>query len=145
MLSTCIDRSVIPPFGLFGGADGAPNLIYLKRESSNAWEPVNPRLSNLPLRGGDVVRIETGIGGGFGSPLERDPRAVAEDVADGYLIREDAEAAYGVVLDDRLAVDENATAQLRQRREGEVAPTGEPDGQSYPKREPTFEPLPEGS
>jgi N-methylhydantoinase B len=140
VLSTCIDRSVIPPFGLFGGKDGAPNLIYLKRKDAQDWEPVSPRYSNLPLRAGDLVRIETAIGGGFGDPFEREPELVAEDVRDGYLTGEDAGTAYGVVLDDGLSPDAGATASLRERLTRERAERGEEE-QDYPKREPEFRPA----
>ena len=39
-------------------------------------------------------------GGGFGDPLERDPDAVLEDVADGYVTVERARTDYGVVVDE---------------------------------------------
>jgi N-methylhydantoinase B/oxoprolinase/acetone carboxylase alpha subunit len=138
VLSTCIDRSLIPPFGLFGGRDGAPNLIHLKRSGGDEWEPVNPRLSNLPLRAGDTVRIETGIGGGFGDPLEREVELVAEDVRDGYLSAEDARATYGVVLDGALEIDAAATAELRERLRAV-----EPAEPRYPERIPAFRPREE--
>jgi hypothetical protein len=38
---------------------------------------------------GDLTRPSAG-GGGFGDPLERDPEAVVEDVADGYVTLERA-------------------------------------------------------
>jgi N-methylhydantoinase B/oxoprolinase/acetone carboxylase alpha subunit len=140
VLSTCIDRSVIPPFGLFGGRDGAPNLIFLKRVDSDVWEPVNPRLSNLPLRSGDTVRIETAIGGGFGEPFDREPGLVAEDVLDGYLDREDAQGVYGVVLSDDASVDHARTRELRANARGRTR-DGDEAGKSYPTREPRFEAL----
>jgi N-methylhydantoinase B len=140
VLSTCIDRSVIPPFGLFGGKDGAPNLIFLKRNGSQEWEPVSPRYSNLPLQAGDMVRIETAIGGGFGDPLEREPELVAEDVRDGYLSREDAADVYGVVLDDELAPSAEETGALRERLAGEREERG-PGTLPHPKREPEFVPA----
>ena len=34
---------------------------------------------------GDVVRCYTGGGGGYGNPLERDPQAVLDDLADGHI------------------------------------------------------------
>jgi N-methylhydantoinase B len=140
VLSTCIDRSLIPPFGLYGGGDGAANLIYLMRKGSDAWESVNPRLSNLPLKAGDTVRIETAIGGGFGDPLERDPKLVTADVFDGYLTKEDAEAVYGVILSDDLSADEAATARSRREFRERRAHDGQPEA-SYPKREPSFTPA----
>jgi N-methylhydantoinase B/oxoprolinase/acetone carboxylase alpha subunit len=142
VLSTCIDRSVIPPFGLFGGKDGAPNLIYLKRKGTQDWEPVSPRYSNLPLRAGDLVRIETAIGGGFGDPFEREPELVAEDVRDGYLTGEDAGTAYGVVLDEGLSPDQSATASLREQLARERAERDEEEP-GYPRREPEFRPATE--
>jgi N-methylhydantoinase B len=140
VLSTCIDRSLIPPFGLFDGADGAPNLIFLKRQGSETWESVNPRLSNLPLKAGDTVRIETAIGGGFGDPLDRDPALVAADVLDGYLTREDAESAYGVLVDDDLSVDQEATERARRELREQRGENGQPET-AYPKREPSFAPA----
>jgi N-methylhydantoinase B/oxoprolinase/acetone carboxylase alpha subunit len=138
VLSTCIDRSVIPPFGLFGGQDGAPNLIYARKKGSEQWELVSPRHSNLPLDAGDTVRIETAIGGGFGDPLEREPELVAEDVRDGYLTAEEAQSAYGVVLDDELSPDAERTRAVREalsrgRNERDQAP------RPYPAREPEFD------
>jgi N-methylhydantoinase B/oxoprolinase/acetone carboxylase alpha subunit len=123
VVSTCLDRSLIPPFGLFGGRDGAPNVMWLRRAGSDEWQPLSSRQSNMPLNEGDVVRIETAIGGGFGDPLERDAEAVAADVADGYITREDAERVYGVVLDEALELDAEATSARREqlRKDGEPA------------------------
>jgi N-methylhydantoinase B/oxoprolinase/acetone carboxylase alpha subunit len=140
VVSTCLDRSLIPPFGLFGGRDGAPNVMRLRRAGSDEWEPLSSRQSNMPLNEGDVVRIETAIGGGFGDPLERSAEAVAADVADGYITREDAERAYGVVVGDGLVVDAEATAARREellRLDSEPAPAnGQP---AVEPRVPVFE------
>jgi N-methylhydantoinase B/oxoprolinase/acetone carboxylase alpha subunit len=138
VVSTCLDRSQIAPFGLFGGDDGAPNLMHVMRKGSDAWEPLSSRQSNMALAAGDVVRIETAIGGGFGDPLERDPAAVAADVIDEYLPGPDAaREIYGVVLREDNSVDEQATAQLRQlARDGR---SGSAPRTERPERVPTFE------
>jgi N-methylhydantoinase B len=53
-------------------------------------------------------------GGGFQSPLERDPHAVREDVLAGYVSAEAARSVYGVVLSGRsLTVQDAETAKLR--------------------------------
>jgi N-methylhydantoinase B/oxoprolinase/acetone carboxylase alpha subunit len=138
VVSTCLDRSAIPPFGLFGGDDGAPNVMYVKRQGSDAWEPLSSRQSNAALHAGDVVRIETAIGGGFGDPLERDPAVVADDVADEYLAGpEAAREIYGVVLRDDLSVDKDATVALRERMRGQQ--NGSTPRTSHPERVPTFD------
>jgi N-methylhydantoinase B len=59
-------------------------------------------------------------GGGYGSPLERDPQKVLDDVLDGFCTPADARDVYGVVLDlDAETVDMAATearrASLEQR------------------------------
>jgi N-methylhydantoinase B/oxoprolinase/acetone carboxylase alpha subunit len=57
------------------------------------------KLARYRLRRGDVVRLITGVGGGYGNPLERDPDLVREDVRNGFLTVEQARRRYGVVLE----------------------------------------------
>jgi N-methylhydantoinase B len=69
------------------------------------------------VRRGDILRIETGGGGGHGHPFDREPERVLEDVANGYVSRTSAERDYGVVLlSDRLAIELEGTARSRSRR-----------------------------
>lgn len=116
VVSTCLDRSVIPPFGLFGGEEGSCNTMSVKRHDGRSFEPLNSRQSNFPLHAGDVVRIQTAIGGGFGDPLDRDPQLVADDVVDEYLpgLRA-AEEIYGVVVRADGTVDAEATRVGREQ------------------------------
>lgn len=69
-----------------------------------------------PLRHGDLFAHSYNGGGGYGDPLERDPGAVARDVANGYVTADVAAAVTGVVVEG-TEVDEEAT---RSRREGIV-------------------------
>jgi N-methylhydantoinase B len=69
-----------------------------------------------PLTAGSVVDLNTGGGGGFGNPDEREPERVRADVVDGFVSREAAASDYGVVLDDALDVDVEATVELRASR-----------------------------
>jgi N-methylhydantoinase B len=46
----------------------------------------------------EVIRLWSGGGGGWGDPLERDPEAVAQDVAAGLVSPERARTVYGVVI-----------------------------------------------
>ena len=71
------------------------------------------------LEGGERLRA-LDQGGGYGSPLEREPARVLADVAERYVSPETARDVYGVVVtgsidDDSLAVDTAATAALRER------------------------------
>ena len=67
---------------------------------------------------GQVVRVVTTGGGGWGDPLEREVELVARDVTEGRVSPPAAEAHYGVVLQaradlDGYDVDAAATAKLR--------------------------------
>lgn len=57
-----------------------------------------PTKSDVPIAPGDMSSRPTAGGGGCGDPLERDPEAVREDVADDYVSLERARKDYGVVL-----------------------------------------------
>jgi N-methylhydantoinase B len=61
--------------------------------------------------------MESSGGGGFGDPLERDPEAVARDVAEGLVTASRAEACYGVALREG-APDGAATRERRARLAG---------------------------
>jgi N-methylhydantoinase B len=68
---------------------------------------------HLTLSSGDVLRMTGGGGGGLGDPLLRDPALVAADVRDRYVTASHARLAYGVVIDERGALDAAATEELR--------------------------------
>lgn len=71
-----------------------------------------------PLRDGDMFAHSYNGGGGYGDPIERDPAAVARDVANGYVTAAAAEAVYGVVVEpskDSYSADLDKTQARRQR------------------------------
>ncbi len=82
-----------------------------------AREKILPsRYSDYPLADGDVFRLETPGGGGFGDPASRKPERVAADVNEGYVTPAAARDVYRVALiekDGAYAVDEAATQELR--------------------------------
>lgn len=81
-----------------------------------------------PLKAGQVVRIVTTGGGGWGDPLDREPERVRLDVARGLVSPASARDDYGVVLtpsdDPKLpyTVDEAATAAHREGLRSQRAP-----------------------
>jgi N-methylhydantoinase B len=100
-----------------------------------------------PVKAGEVIRIRTTGGGGWGDPFERDPAHVQRDVRWGKVSREAAERDYGVVIvgpDDAPEVDEDATGHLRLRRREE---RGEPAffdrGPGYARLDPEGRSAPE--
>ena len=68
------------------------------------------------VRAGEVIRIRTTGGGGWGDPLDREPAAVVRDVQWGKVSVSAAREDYGVVVSgagEQAMVDESATASLR--------------------------------
>jgi len=108
------ERAVTPAWGLFsGGTAVGPDVVVNPGRSD---ERHMLKVNGLALESGDVVDLLTGGGGGFGDPFQRNPERVRVDVLDGYVSREAAERDYGVVFDEGLRVDAEATERLRRRR-----------------------------
>lgn len=119
-LNILSDRTYIPPFGLFSGHSASPNEWKVLREGQEHVVP-GGKAVNFPLQRQDVVVMNTGGGGGYGDPLERDPELVRQDMLEGLVSVESARDSYGVLLQEKnLHVDERATesqrAILRTRR-----------------------------
>ena len=121
-MSAMFDRVERGAWGLFGGQPGRCAALLVRRAGDDrfrdfceAFGTVSPsKLSGVVLRAGDVVRIESAGGGGFGDPHERDPELVLRDVRAGLVSRDEAERAYGVALTpDGAAVDPTGTERLR--------------------------------
>ena len=83
ILTANMDRFHHAPYGLAGGAPAATGRLLLVRDGKQT--PIPPKVDGLALRRGDVVRLETSGGGGFGPPAERNVGAAAHDVALGYV------------------------------------------------------------
>lgn len=106
-----LERSVTPAWGLFGGEAGSGPKVDITGSQNRHDLKVN----RLPLKAGDTVVIQTGGGGGWGSPFERDPEAVAQDVREGTISAQRAEACYGVVVLPNGSVDHAKTSAVRSR------------------------------
>lgn len=88
-----IERTKTTGWGLFGGGAGKAPVAIInpgKPDEQCYW-----KTNMLPLKKGDIMQIQTGGGGGFGNPLERDRDAVREDVENGYISMARAREVYG--------------------------------------------------
>lgn len=88
-----LERFRFRPYGLAGGAAAAPGRLTLIR--GGVETALRSKVGNLHLVRGDVIRLDTSGGGGFGAPSARDPAAIARDVALGYVTRQAAARDYG--------------------------------------------------
>jgi len=108
------ERGRYPPRGVAGGGDGATNRFYFEQDDGMHAPPLTSKMVGIHLTRGQVLRLESPGGGGYGVALCRSPDRVAADVAAGYVTTTAAEAAYGVVLDSDGRVDAAATEAARQ-------------------------------
>jgi N-methylhydantoinase B len=107
------ERGKFAPFGVNGGGPAALNRFVYETDQGEKTPPLVSKITDIRIRHGQKVRLETPGGGGFGNPAERDPASVARDVRLGYVTREAARRDYKVVLADDLAPDLAATAKAR--------------------------------
>jgi N-methylhydantoinase B len=105
-------RDKCPPWGLWGGMEGATSSHAFKAsEETDFLEVPSGRIHAAPLA---TAVIRTPGGGGWGSPLERPVAEVLEDVREGYVSLASALDHYKVVIDPAsMTVDEKATQALR--------------------------------
>lgn len=70
--------------GILGGQDGAPHR-YRLLSADKAPRALKTKETGVVVRPGDVFAVESGGGGGWGNPAERDVGARARDVANGFV------------------------------------------------------------
>jgi N-methylhydantoinase B len=109
------DRALLACWGVKGGRAGRPFEVVI--DPGGADERAVDALADAePIRAGEVVRIRTTGGGGWGDPLERPYDEVARDVRWGKVSVAGALADYGVLITgsaEEPAVDEEASNALR--------------------------------
>ena len=120
-VSAFVERAEIPPYGLFGGKQGGTAGIEIARKDGVFRPPreaagvkCNGKFSDVYLYRGDRVRSHCAGGAGYGSPLDREPERIEEDVRSGFLARSQAEEEYCVVFAaDGECIDRGATKRRR--------------------------------
>ncbi|WP_203363312.1 hydantoinase B/oxoprolinase family protein [Bacillus sp. REN10] len=118
VMSYCCDRSRSVTWGIFGGLPSTPHGAWLNKDTEEE-KFLGTIFSNVKLKQGDQFTRPSAGGGGLGDPLERDPKAVLEDVIDEYVSIERARKDYGVVIReidrdiDLFEIDEAATEKER--------------------------------
>ena len=81
-LNVGFDRVGCPPWGVNGGKSGVPGRVVLERPGD---EPRTYFKAEILLRPGDLVRIETGGGGGYGFAEHRTRERIESDLMAGYV------------------------------------------------------------
>jgi N-methylhydantoinase B len=109
------DRSLLACWGVNGGRAGRPFSVVIDPGGPNE-RSVDALADAEPVRAGEVVRIRTTGGGGWGDPLARPYPEVARDLAWGKVSPAGARDDYGVVLAAGGGIDQAASDALRAER-----------------------------
>jgi len=108
------ERGKFPPPGVLGGKSAALNRFSYEQDDGMHVPPQVSKMVGIKIRKGQRLRLETPGGGGYGSPRDRDPQAVAKDVARGFVSVASAERDYSIALTENGTVDQQQTDLLRQ-------------------------------
>ncbi|HCP22587.1 MAG: hydantoinase B/oxoprolinase family protein [SAR202 cluster bacterium] len=108
-----VENNLFPTWGVSGGMGGGTSRVVLNPGTPQEKE-IRPFSDDNVWKKGDLVRVYTAGGGGWGDPLEREPDVVLDDVLDGFVSIEAARDSYGVVIDpSSLVVDQRETETVR--------------------------------
>ncbi len=123
-----MDRVRCRPWGLYGGLSGFGNAVAIHRFGEDEQGFQNGKAFDQVLEPGDAYIIRSGGGGGYGSPLEREPEKVERDARQGYVTKESAETHYGIVFrDGALDVDLVRTQARREDMRKQGLPVNDPE------------------
>lgn len=95
-VSMVMDHGRVGPQGALGGRDGGVNTVLVE-QGGKAYRP--PHLSkdqDIEVGPGDVVRVTTPGGGGYGDPAKRSPALIERDLRRGYYTPEQVRTRFGV-------------------------------------------------
>lgn len=85
-LALNLDRFKTRPYGLGGGEPGAAGHATLTRADGRV-EELPSKVASMRIAKGDIFRLVTAGGGGYGDPAKRDPAAIASDIENGYVAK----------------------------------------------------------
>ena len=111
-MNTHLQRTKMAPWGLHGGKDAAPmGAVFVDAQGA---ESSAVSLDKQVVRPGEKVIVRAGGGGGVGDPRNRSADRVRQDVVEGAVSLERAKVDYGVVIDPKtFVIDEAATQAAR--------------------------------
>ena len=93
--SMVMDHGRVGPQGALGGADGGVNRVTVEQQGKTYCPPHLSKDQAIVMQEGDRIHVSTPGGGGYGDPHERDPAAIAQDLARGYYTPEEIDEKFG--------------------------------------------------
>lgn len=92
-VSVAYTRSKTLPWSLKKGREGSANYIEVIRKNKKIEK--YSVVTGLSLQPGDIVRIYTGNGGGYGDPKKRSLSKIKEDLLNQYITKKQAKKFFG--------------------------------------------------
>ena len=80
-----LERFKFRPYGLEGGEPGQPGSLSITRAATGETEQLPSKVSDLAVSKGDLIRLCTAGGGGYGPSSERTEASRAWDRVEGYV------------------------------------------------------------
>ena len=102
------DRRSVPPYGLGDGFPGTPSWNVIYSDGNQKLLPACP-MEAVPMKKGDeFVHYQAGAGG-YGDPLNRDPKKVLPDTMNELFSLDYAAEVYGVIIEgEQVSSEETA-------------------------------------
>jgi len=94
-VSMVMDHGRVGPQGALGGRDGGVNTVMVEQGGKIYRPPHLSKDQDIEVGPGDVVRVTTPGGGGYGDPAKRSPALVERDLRRGYYTPEQVRALFG--------------------------------------------------
>ena len=95
-VSMVMDHGRVGPQGALGGSDGGVNTVLVEQGGKTYRPPHLSKDQDIEVGPGDVVRVSTPGGGGYGDPSKRSPASIERDLRRGYYTPEQVRALFGV-------------------------------------------------
>lgn len=92
-ISSFFGRGITAPWGIDEGKEGSCNYVQVFDSEGNEKARFS-RTSRYTLNKGDLIRLVTGNGGGWGNPAKRPKDKVIADIKNGYITQAQAKKLY---------------------------------------------------
>jgi N-methylhydantoinase B len=99
-LTYATSRSERPPWAMRGGRPGSLNGVKILRQNG-AVEKYD-MCTRVRVAKGELIRLTTATGGGFGDPKNRPKKLIESDLKNGFLTIEQAARDYGFKSAERV-------------------------------------------
>jgi N-methylhydantoinase B len=94
-VTSSFGRSVNGAWSVAGGNPGTPNYVEVLDPDGSSKARAG-KVTRVALREGDLVRLVTGTGGGWGDPRQRSREAILSDLRAGLIDETTAAETYGL-------------------------------------------------